>query len=234
MEENSEAFVDVSEFREKASSCEGSADYGAQLFCSLLRALGVETRLACSLQVFPFTSAGTVQTPSKDSGKRTIYLEDHDEDIVMDEAASSLFNNQSNTPKRIARLGHRDNRFEEPPRQVRTSVTRRSPRPVARPRHPIFWVEVFDSAYQKWIPVDPLATGSMGKPTSLEPGLSDAANLMSYVISFEESGVAKDVTRRYTKAYIAKTRKFRVEFSEKGERWLSRAMKPFKRGRILV
>ena len=226
--------MDVTEFREKAQFCEGSADYGAQLFCSLLRALGVETRLACSLQVLPFTSAASVQTPINNLAKKTIYLDDKDGPNPTNETASPVIENHSSPPRRIGRLGQQHNLPEGKPVQSLTRPSRQGITNVPRPRHPVFWVEVFDRAYQKWIPVDPLATGSLGKPTTLEPGQNDPANLMSYVIVYEESGVAKDVTKRYTKAYIAKTRKLRVEVSERGERWLSRAMKLFKRGRILV
>lgn len=175
-----------------------------------------------------------IQTSIKDFGKKTIYLDDKEVPNMESETASPVINNQSSPPRRIGRLGQHHNHFEEKPAQNLARQSRRSLRNVPRPRHPIFWVEVFDKAYQKWIPVDPLATGSLGKPTSLEPGQNDAANLMSYVIAYEESGVAKDVTKRYAKAYIAKTRKLRVEVSERGEHWLSRAMKLFKRGRILV
>lgn len=33
----------------------GSRDFGAQVFCAMLRSVGVEARLVCSLQVLPFT-----------------------------------------------------------------------------------------------------------------------------------------------------------------------------------
>ncbi|PWW80779.1 Rad4-domain-containing protein [Tuber magnatum] len=44
-------FVIVSEMRK------GSRDIGAQLFCAMLRSIGVTCRLICSLQVLPFTFA---------------------------------------------------------------------------------------------------------------------------------------------------------------------------------
>jgi xeroderma pigmentosum group C-complementing protein len=53
---------------------------------------------------------------------------------------------------------------------------------------------------------------------------------MSYVVAFEEDGAAQDVTRRYAKAYNAKSRKSRVEVTKGGERWWRRTMRVFRRG----
>lgn len=54
---------------------------------------------------------------------------------------------------------------------------------------------------------------------------------MTYVVAFEEDASARDVTRRYAKAFNAKTRKMRVESTKDGERWWARTMsfyeKPF-------
>ena len=52
---------------------------------------------------------------------------------------------------------------------------------------------------------------------------------MTYVIAFEDDGSARDVTRRYAKAYNAKTRRDRVEITKDGERWWRRVMRLFRR-----
>ena len=52
---------------------------------------------------------------------------------------------------------------------------------------------------------------------------------MSYVIALETDGTARDVTRRYVKAYNAKTRKNRIEVTKGGERWWRRVLKLFDR-----
>ena len=44
------------DFRDSAQQREASRDVGAQLFCTLLRAVGVDARLVCSLQPLPFSS----------------------------------------------------------------------------------------------------------------------------------------------------------------------------------
>jgi len=99
---------------------------------------------------------------------------------------------------------------------------------IIESKYPVYWVEVFDAAYQKWLAVDPLVTRTVDKPHKLEPPLADSSNDMSYVIAFDESGSAKDVTRRYAKAYNAKTRRSRVEATKDGQRWWKRAMKIYK------
>lgn len=97
--------------------------------------------------------------------------------------------------------------------------------------YPVFWVEAFNEGAQKWIPVDPLVTKSLAKPSKFEPPASDPYNSMSYVIAFEEDASARDVTRRYAKAFNAKTRKLRVESTRSGEKWWNQALqaweKPF-------
>lgn len=93
----------------------------------------------------------------------------------------------------------------------------------------MFWVEAFNEAVQKWIPVDPLVTKSVAKASKFEPPASDRYNSMSYVVAFEEDASARDVTQRYTKAYNAKTRKNRVESTKDGESWWMKTMKFFEK-----
>ena len=56
---------------------------------------------------------------------------------------------------------------------------------------------------------------------------------MTYVIAFDEDGSAKDVTRRYAKAYNAKTRRGRVESTKGGEKWLRRVLRNYERAQDL-
>lgn len=88
----------------------------------------------------------------------------------------------------------------------------------------MFWVEAFNEGAQKWIAVDPLVTRSLAKPHKLEPPATDRLNNLSYVVAFDEDTTARDVTRRYARAYNAKTRKLRVESTKGGELWWEKAM----------
>ena len=83
------------------------------------------------------------------------------------------------------------------------------------------------------MPVDPLVTQSVAKSTKFEPPLGERDNTLSYVIAFEDDGTARDVTRRYAKAYNAKARRERVESTKGGERWWKRVIKLFRRRELL-
>jgi len=105
---------------------------------------------------------------------------------------------------------------------------------VRKLEYPTFWVEAFNSAYQRWVSVDALVTDTVNKSGKLEPPASYEPNQMLYVLAFEEDSVAKDVTRRYVKAYNAKTRKNRVEVYPGGDKWWRKATKAFRRSHTLV
>lgn len=98
----------------------------------------------------------------------------------------------------------------------------------------MFWVEAFDIAHQKWIPVDPLIPNNVSKPSKFEPPASDSQNNLTYVLAFEDDGSARDVTRRYAKAFNAKTRKCRVEVTSGGQKWWKRVLKIYKRSYVLA
>lgn len=82
---------------------------------------------------------------------------------------------------------------------------------------------------QKWVSVDPIVTKTLGKPLKFEPPASDPFNMMNYVVGFEDDASARDITRRYTKAFNAKTRKLRVESTRHGEKWWEHALKAYER-----
>lgn len=74
-----------------------------------------------------------------------------------------------------------------------------------------------------------MVTKSIAKSSKFEPPASDQYNVMSYVVAFEEDASARDVTRRYAKAFNAKTRKLRVESTWNGERWWARALRVYEK-----
>ena len=102
-------------------------------------------------------------------------------------------------------------------------------KPIRESKYPIYWVEAFNEAVQKWVPVDPLVTKSIAKPSKFEPPAGESENQMSYVVAFEDDGSARDVTKRYVKAYNAKTRRGRVEVTNGGDNWWRRVMKMYRR-----
>ncbi|KAJ6095823.1 hypothetical protein N7486_006569 [Penicillium sp. IBT 16267x] len=220
---DAEVFLSQADFRSQAKLMQGSRDFGAQLFCALLRSVSVEARLVCSLQPLPFSGTVKDMTPSKATSKYIVISSD-DHDSSMDERQQS---GSSSTPTRPRRIGRPE--FISRPAK---SSTRPEPRPLSQESaHPVFWVEVFNEAVQKWFAVDPIVTKSLAKPSKFEPPASDPYNNMSYVVAFEDDASVRDVTRRYAKAFNAKTRKLRVESTRNGEKWWNKAMmayeKPF-------
>ncbi|KAF2091548.1 Rad4-domain-containing protein [Saccharata proteae CBS 121410] len=222
--------IGLSELQKAAVAFEGSADTGAQLFCAFLRAAGVEARLVCSLQPLPFTAAAQPPAPSSPyANKNTIYANSSNH---VESPSTPDTDSTPAAPRRIRRLGQSSVNSASPVLKgaAPPSIYRK---PISPPRFPIYWVEAFNIAQQKWIAVDPISTTSVGKPYKLEPPLNSLEAGMAYVIAYEKTGVAKDVTRRYASSYNAKTQKFRVETSENGARWWRKAMKIFGRETVL-
>jgi xeroderma pigmentosum group C-complementing protein len=232
--------LEKSDFRAAAKALTGSRDLGAQLYCALLRSAGVETRLVCSLQVLSFNAGGPSmpQSTARKVAKPTS-SENSDEGEAVDiQGLDSPFGSASGPPASglplnpRRRLGHPNAAaYLMPEMSTPARIPPKPKRQVIRESpYPVFWVEIFDEAHQKWFPVDPLVTESIAKPRLFEPPSNDRENSMSYVIAFEEEGCTRDVTKRYTKAYNAKTRKNRVESTPGGERWWRRTMRNYARG----
>ncbi|KAF2735320.1 Rad4-domain-containing protein [Polyplosphaeria fusca] len=218
--------MDRQDFRKAAAALRGSQDVGAQLFCALLRGIGIEARLVCSLQVLPFVSSAQVSTPSKNSpDKKVIHLDPYG----ADDNPSKSKRTSPTRPKRLSRL---ERILGERHPALSTGVAPKQQKKY-HSAFPVYWVEVFNAATQKWVPVDPLSTSTVDRPEKLEPPLNSAQNSLVYAVGFEDDSTAKDVTRRYAKAFNAKTRKFRVECTEGGTRWWKRALKIFKRREAL-
>ncbi|MCJ1319864.1 hypothetical protein MMC15_005200 [Xylographa vitiligo] len=238
-----------SDFRAAAAELQASRDVGAQLFCSMLRSTGTEARLLCSLQPLPFTATLKGTTPVKPKPALTVSYVDtrigiSDEESVADAGSDTSIRTAGSTStngavsrirsKLATRLGRNQpissNVNAAPPAAAvakpRRKVIRESP-------YPVYWVEAFNAAIQKWIPVDPLVTRTIAKPSKFEPPASDIENNMTYVLAFEDDGSARDVTRRYTKAYNAKTRKSRVEITKGGGKWWWQVLRMYKRGYVL-
>ena len=246
-----------SDFREAAKTLKGSRDVGAQLFCALLRSVGVEARLVCSLQPLSCVAGAptmpkqrNTQAPQSQPSKGELYAAA----VAKHETKFPDFQAGATTPSPRSRLGHPHAAAYHIPSMAVTSqsppkiVSETPPKIRGESPFPVYWVEVLDVAHQKWHPVDPLVTCTQWKPRALEPPASDRDNCMTYVVAFEADGSARDVTRRYAKAYNAKTRKMRIDGAVSaasptppptsgtpptpllsGERWWRRALRRYAR-----
>ncbi|KAF8469064.1 hypothetical protein BDZ91DRAFT_679403, partial [Kalaharituber pfeilii] len=222
--------VTKADFIEASKTLKGSRDLGAQIFCSLLRSVGVTTRLICSLQPLPFSFASKGPPPSLSS----MATRDEEYGSTPTPTPSSGSHTPVSTspapPKSLSRIRRPGFRS----RVSSSSWVPMSPlsgqAPIAESSYPIYWVEAWNVATQKWISVDSLVTGTVGMYSKIEPPQSDPENSMTYVVAFETDGHLKDVTRRYAKQYNAKTRKFRVGSTKGGEQWWNKVISIYHRG----
>src|SRR3569833_508848 len=185
------------DFREAAKSLKGSRDVGAQLFCSLLRAAGVEARLVCSLQPLSFAPGAPAlpkpkvrKTPSKSAAPSQI------PSIYQDGQADESPITATSSPRR--RLGHPQATaynvpsLASPSRSPSVSRHHEVPKRILlESPFPINWVEVLDVAHQRWQPVDPLVSQTQWKPAKLEPPASDRDTALAYAIAFAGGGTAR-------------------------------------------
>ncbi|CAO2656010.1 Nn.00g048130.m01.CDS01 [Neocucurbitaria sp. VM-36] len=217
--------MDKDDFRSAAHTLHGSQDVGTQLFCALLRGIGIEARLICSLQPLPFASAAERATPQKPSASKTTIVVDPYHRAVE----TTPTRPRAQAPPRPKKLSRLERVMGERHAVLnKTGVAPKKQKAYHTP-YPVYWVEAFNSAHQKWVPIDTHSTFTVNAPEKLEPPLSSTQNSLTYVIAYEEDYTAKDVTRRYAKAYNAKTRKFRVECTPDGDKWWRRTMKFFRR-----
>lgn len=161
--------------------------------------------------------------------------------LTLEEKYGRLF--KPNTPEQSTdpsapppprrRLGHPNAAAYRLPEVIQTPSRQVAPatKKIVESPYPVYWVEVLDEAHQKWQPTDPLVTETTWRPQKLGPPASDRHNQMTYVVGFEEDGVATDVTRRYVKAYNAKTRRARIEIvSGDDAQWWRKALRTYSRG----
>ncbi|PTB69132.1 Rad4-domain-containing protein [Trichoderma citrinoviride] len=193
-----ESCLDKSDFREAAKTLQGSRDVGAQLYCALLRSVGVRARLVSK------------------------YRE------MAAAASSTSAAGPSTARRRLGHPNASDYKFEPTAAPSRPRPTFASPKKIRESSYPIYWVEILDVGHQKWQPTDPVVTNTFWKPRVFEPPITDKENCLCYVVAFNEDGTAKDVTRRYAKGYTAKTRKLRIETAaEDGKKWWRKVMRMY-------
>lgn len=97
---NAEVMLSRDDFRKQAETLQGSRDFGAQLFCALLRSVAVEARLVCSLQPLSFSGAATTAGSKKPESQSFIISADDNETDGQPQSDAARA-----PPPRIRRLG---------------------------------------------------------------------------------------------------------------------------------
>jgi len=206
--------VSKADFIRASTTLTGSRDLGVRLFCALLRSAGIETRLVCSLQVLPFTFK------QKAPAARMTALTAPSDATPKPEKLTHC----PTTACQHARPSHRSRPYVVPPTP---SAPRPKPAPIdhVASDYPVFWVEAWSVLAQRWITVDSLVARAVATPTALKPPLSDLRNTLSYVLSFENTSHATDVTRRYAAYLLARTQCSRVHSTKGGDSWFRRILR---------
>jgi xeroderma pigmentosum group C-complementing protein len=114
---DAETITSRDDFRRQAKTFRGSRDFGAQMFCALLRSAAVEARLVCSLQVLPFSGVAKGISPLK-SKREYIVISSDDHTSSSDDRTRT----QSNTtPPKARRLGQPQ--FKTPTKSSSSTIT---------------------------------------------------------------------------------------------------------------
>ncbi|KAF3277330.1 hypothetical protein TWF970_005256 [Orbilia oligospora] len=226
--------IGIDEFRSSAKKLSGSRDLGTQLFCALLRRMGLDARIVCSLQPlsWQFKAKYCIDDTKRENMK--FLDEDRDDYQTSDEDVdTATFAGTPNMMFGGAGPVKTNFRIAPPVAPVRTGGVVGPPKgkkkttkkiQIHDPTLPIYWVEVFDVVNQSWITIDPLGAGIIRPLTNLEPPQWDWENEMSYVIAFDNDNYVRDITRKYVKAYNSYTRSLRVEATLDGEKWWKKAL----------
>lgn len=199
--------VTLKRFRVLIKNFRGSRDIAAQGFVALLRSLGVTARLVFSLQPPDYRSiipVGISKEQEKKMNKKKSKSSDFEPVFIPNLKQGFL-------------MSARNNKEENASEKKKYSF------PISS--YPIFWAEVWNKFSKKWITVDPIVLNvveimPMRRKCKFEPPATDSTNQTWYVIAYDNKRHVKDVTRRYTQYYNAKTVKKRIEFaSDEDEHW---------------
>lgn len=196
--------ISLSRFEYLVKNNHGSRDIAAQSFVIILRSLGLKARLIFSLQTPDYTSIAEIERRKPET-----------HELESSQNAKTLSNPILNAKQALL------NNVRNKPTAVKT-------RPVFDfddSDYPVFWVEVWDKYSEKWVSIDPivmriLEVVPMRRKSKFEPPGTDTRNQLTYVIAYDSLGGVKDVTRRYSQYYNAKTIKKSIEFkSEEHALW---------------
>ena len=207
-----ETLISKDDFIAASKQLAGSRDLGAQLFCAMLCGAGITARLVCSLQVLPFTFANSQHKPA------------------LAPANPSTTTSTTSTLEPSLRRPYLDRTL--PPSPPPSTSTSRTTLAEESP-FPIYWTEAWSPPSQKWIPIDPLVTHTVNKPTKLHPPRTDLHNTCTYILSFDPTAHVSDVTLRYTPHFTAKTLPHRITSTAHGTTWYRRLLRHFSRGYAL-
>lgn len=219
----SERAVSLNRFRRLVRAFQGSRDIQAHGLVALLRAIGVNARLVFCVQV-PDHKSLRPTTESSPGPEKTIENKQSNPNSEFDPVFIPTGRQNIVTDLRFkASSGNC--------KKTSVSVT---------PKFPVFWAEVWNKYSKKWITVDPavfkvVEVQPMRRKGKFEAPMAEESFQTWYVLAYDRRGVVKDVTRRYTQYYNAKTVKRRIGFdSDDDQHWYEQALLAVSRKNAVV
>lgn len=209
-----ERSVSAARFRRLVRSFQGSRDIQAQGLVALLRSIGINARMVFSVQVPDYKSLrpANEEQPTVSKQKETTKQEPKSEfdPVFIPNGRQAILS------------GIRAQLPAESSKKVITTTAS---------KFPVFWVEVWNKYSKKWITVDSavfkvVEVQPMRRKCKFEAPFSDETHQTWYVLAYDKRNVVKDVTRRYTQYFNAKTVKKRIGFdSDDDQHWYEQALR---------
>jgi xeroderma pigmentosum group C-complementing protein len=159
----------------------------ASSFVTIVRALGLKSRLVCSIQPLRIDGGANVVESSATSSPTA--TKSGKSKIVKAISSSSTFDSKIISVTSTSNLS-------KSPSKVTTSP-------------PIFWCEVYHQRERRWIPVDCIRAVVNDRLAMEPPLISSSSRQHLFIIGFDSVGRAIDVTRRYSSRYFSMTAKGR-------------------------
>lgn len=213
---NSEGSITKEKFSRLLLNFRGSRDLGAQGFIALLRSIGVKARLVFSVQPPDFTS--TVENPKIEEDSRP-KIEEKKPTVnkILSRFGGGGVGRAGNSKQKF--LGTLRDAVTSSISQTNSSTNSASSSSaiLEDSQYPVFWAEAWNKYSKKWVSIDPISLKiienvPMRRKSAFEPPSTDTRNQLNYVFAYNRLGGVKDVTRRYSQYYNAKTCKKRIPF----------------------
>ncbi|ODV66672.1 Rad4-domain-containing protein, partial [Hyphopichia burtonii NRRL Y-1933] len=226
-QDNVDNNITFNRFKRLVCNFTGSRDLGAQGFVALLRSIGLNCRLVFSLQPPDYTLVASF--PAIESSTPPPEPKKESPPSSKDSLLERLRKANTNNSKANMLLKMRSNVAHDSPSKTNNQKNQKYTFPDSD--YPVFWCEVWNKYNSKWVSIDPVVKGIIEQPpmrrkSSFEPPYTDPTNQATYVLAYDKLGGIKDVTRRYSQYFNARTVKKRIGFrSDEDQFWYTQLLR---------
>ncbi|KAJ3145272.1 hypothetical protein HDU86_001108 [Geranomyces michiganensis] len=207
-----------------------ASEYSALFFAAACRGLGLKTRVLYSLHPLPLSLSKVKGQPASVTRKPA-------KGKAPSKGKRGKSKGKATKRKRVESSDseERDSGNESDGHVSRPATLRNAPNVHRKPTekatakeyipYPLrCWCEVLSGEGAEWIPVDPVHN-LVNDAITMEPKCSGPIQLqLSYVVAYEPDFGIKDVTRKYTTQWGARTARLRLPAGIGGEDWWQRSL----------